>query len=131
MPGHHIDRRAEDVKRELTALLREVKDPRVQSAFLTLLSLRLSGDAAQCRVYVSAMEGLPAAEAACAALEHASGFLRGELTRRLGLRKAPVLLFEATEAIETGTRIQETLRRLVPQPQTAPEPSQQAQGDDA
>ena len=42
MAGHRLERTTEDIKRELTAIFRELKDPRVQQAlfavsFLTVL----------------------------------------------------------------------------------------------
>ncbi len=105
MPGYHIDRVAEDVKRELVALLREMKDPRVQGKLLTLVRVALSGDGSSAKVYVSAMEGKPAAVEAVKGLQGAQGYLRGELSRRLRLRKAPELRFVADDSIETGTQI--------------------------
>ena len=35
MPGYHIDRITEDIKREIVAILRELKDPRI-SGMLTV-----------------------------------------------------------------------------------------------
>ena len=37
MASHRIDRTTEDIKRELTAILRELKDPRVQETMLLSL----------------------------------------------------------------------------------------------
>ena len=37
MPGHKLGRITEDVKRELSAILREVKDPRVKDCFLSIV----------------------------------------------------------------------------------------------
>ena len=105
MPSHHINRNAEDIKRELTALLRELKDPRVQGKLLTVVRVNLSGDGSTAKVYVSAMEGLDAAREAKDGLQSAAGFMRGELGRRLGLRKSPELRFVADNSIEEGTQI--------------------------
>ena len=105
MPSYHINRTAEDLKRELTALLRDVKDPRAQGKILTVVRVHLSGDGSVAKVFVSAMEGYEAAKTAVKGLESAAGFLRGELGRRLQLRKAPELRFVADNSIETGTEI--------------------------
>jgi ribosome-binding factor A len=112
MPSYHTSRVAEDLKRELTALLRELKDPRVAGKFLTVVRVSLSADAAAGKVYVSAMEGFDAAKEAARGLESACGYLRGELARRLHLRKAPELRFVADDSIAAGTEILRTMETL-------------------
>ncbi|MCL2301067.1 MAG: 30S ribosome-binding factor RbfA [Firmicutes bacterium] len=112
MPSYHLPRAAEDMKRELTALLRELKDPRVQGKLLTVVRVHLSGDGSSAKIYVSAMEGLEAAREAVKGLKSAVGYLRGELTRRLHMRKAPELRFIADNSIEEGTAILRTLDSL-------------------
>jgi ribosome-binding factor A len=112
MPSYHLNRAAEDMKRELTVLLRELKDPRVAGKLLTVVRVHLSGDAAVAKVYVSAMEGLAAAKAAVQGLQNAAGHVRGELGRRLHLRKAPELRFFADNSIETGAKLIQTISSL-------------------
>jgi len=116
MPSYHISRAAEDMKRELTALLRELKDHRLRDKLLTVVRVHLSGDGSSAKIYISAMEGIGAAREAVKGLQNASGFVRGELTRRLGLRKAPELRFIADNSIEEGTAILRTLDSLEIQP---------------
>lgn len=112
MPSYHINRHSEDIKRTLTALLRDVKDPRTQGKMLTFVRVHLSGDGAVAKVYVSALEGLAAASEAVKGLKSAAGFLRGEVGRRLQLRHAPELRFIADNSIETGTEIIRTIASL-------------------
>jgi len=112
MPSYHINRNAEDIKRELSAMLREIKDPRVQGKLLTVVRVNLSGDGSTAKVHVSDMQGLDSAREATKGLESAAGFLRGELGRRLGLRKAPELRFVADNSIEEGTQIIQKLDAL-------------------
>jgi ribosome-binding factor A len=100
------------MKRELTALLRELKDPRVQGKLLTVVRVHLSGDGSSAKIYISAMEGLDAAREAVKGLKSAGGFLRGELTGRLHMRKAPELRFIADNSIEEGTAILRTIESL-------------------
>lgn len=116
MPSFHINRAAEDMKRELTALLRELKDYRLQGKLLTVVRVHLSGDGSSAKVYISAMEGLPAAREAVKGLQNAAGFVRGELARRLRMRKAPELRFIADNSIEEGTAILQKMDELdIPQ----------------
>ena len=56
MAGHRLERTTEDIKRELTAIFRELKDPRVQQAFLSIIRVDVTNDLSYCTVYVSAME---------------------------------------------------------------------------
>ncbi len=48
---------AEDIKREMTAILRELKDPRIDK-LLTIVRADLSGDMSNCKIYVSSLEGM-------------------------------------------------------------------------
>lgn len=79
MAGHRLERTTEDIKRELTAIFRELKDPRVQQAFLSIIRVDVTNDLSYCTVYVSAMEGLDRANEAVKGLKSAAGFIRREL----------------------------------------------------
>lgn len=58
MPSHKLGRTTEDIRRELSALLRELKDPRTQNMLLSIVRVEVTNDLSYCTVYVSAMEGL-------------------------------------------------------------------------
>ena len=47
--GFRVDRTSEDLKRELTDIIRHVKDPRV-SSILTIIKVDLSNDMSHCKV---------------------------------------------------------------------------------
>ena len=83
MPSFKIDRTTEDIHRELTAILREVKDPRVKDCLLSLVRVEVTNDLSYCTVYVSTMEGLERSKTAVQGLKSAAGFIRRELGRRL------------------------------------------------
>jgi ribosome-binding factor A len=91
---------------------REVKDPRVHAAgLLTVTRVQLSADLRVARVYVSFVGGgEDAVAAAIQGLEHAAGFLRGEIGRRLSLRHAPELRFVHDRSAEAAERIERLLR---------------------
>jgi len=111
MPSYRIQRTNEDILRELTALLREVKDPRVAEAMPTIVKTDTDSDLATCKVYVSSLKGIGAAKEAVAVLRRA-GFLRRELGRRLRLRHAPELLFIADDSLEHSAHISELLKTI-------------------
>ena len=110
--GHKIERTTEDIKRELTAIFRELKDPRVKDAFISIIRVDLTNDLSYCTVYVSAMEGLDRCKLACRGLDNASGFIRRELGIRLKLRHVPALIFTASDSIEYSANISRILNDL-------------------
>lgn len=112
MSGHRIERTTEDIKRELTAIFRELKDPRVQNVFLSIVRVEVTNDLSYCTVQVSAIEGLDKAKEAVKGLKSATGFIRRELGHRLKLRHVPELLFNATDSIEYSANISRILGSL-------------------
>lgn len=112
MASHKIERTSEDIKRELTAVFRELKDPRVTGAFLSIVRVEVTNDLSYCTVYVSAIEGADKAKEAVKGLKSASGFIRRELGHRLRLRHVPELIFNATDSIEYSAHISRILTSL-------------------
>ena len=111
MPGHKIDRATEDIKRELTAIFRELKDPRI-SKLLSIVRLEVSGDMSYAKAFVSAIEGQAQTVQSVAGLKAAAGFIRHELGARLSLRKVPELRFVADDSIRHSADIAQKLSRL-------------------
>ncbi len=111
MPSYKVGRLSEDLKRELSVLLREVKDPRV-SRMLSIIRCEVSGDLSHCKVNVSALEGEAATKESIKGLNSASGFLRKEIANRLHLRKCPELHFIADGSIAYSAKINEILHEL-------------------
>ncbi|MGN0487851.1 MAG: 30S ribosome-binding factor RbfA [Ruminococcus sp.] len=112
MAGHRIERTTEDIKRELTAIFRQLKDPRVKDTFLSIIRVDVTNDLSYCTVYVSAIEGMERTKQACKGLDSASGFIRRELGSRLKLRHVPSLIFKATDSIEYSANISRILNDL-------------------
>ncbi len=112
MANHKIGRTTEDIKRELTAIFRELKDPRVTEVFLSIVRVEVTNDLSYCTVYVSALEGLDKAKGACKGLDCAAGYIRRELGHRLKLRHVPSLIFTATDSIEYSAEISRILNSL-------------------
>lgn len=109
MANHRADRMSEDIQRELSAIIREMKDPRVHDGILSIVRCDMAHDLSFCRVYISSMNGLDTAKKAASALKNAQGFIRRELGTRLKLRYAPALAFEATDSIEYSANISRIL----------------------
>lgn len=73
-----VGRTSEDLKRELTDIIRYVKDPRV-SSILTIIKVELSNDLSHCKVYISSLEGMEKAKEAAKGLNNANGFIKHEV----------------------------------------------------
>jgi ribosome-binding factor A len=107
---HRTERISEALREELAELIGyELSDPRVASA--TVTSLDVSPDKRHALVRIKVDEGADAQQAV-AALEHAAGFLRREVARRLELFRIPEFHFEPDIASELGPRMDQLLKRI-------------------
>ena len=105
MSMYKNDRTAEDIRREITAVIRELKDPRVQGKLLTVVRIELANDLSFGKVYISALEGYDTAVSAVKGLQHAQGLVRREVANRLRLRKSPELKFIADDSVRKGIEL--------------------------
>ena len=109
--SNRVDRISEEVMRELSGLLREVKDPRVGGVMLSILRCEVTNDLRWCKVRLSVMGECDKKELQ-RGLKSCSGFLRRELAHRLRLRYTPELVFELDDSIAYGAHISKVLRDL-------------------
>ena len=109
MASNRIGRINEDIQRELSSLLRTVKDPRLQSGLFTITNVDTTGDLRYTKVYISALDKSQEKEM-MKGLRSAAGYLRRELGMALRLRYTPVLQFIADDFIQQGAHILEMLR---------------------
>lgn len=105
MAGYRVGRVSEDIKREIVAIIRELKDPRVKDKFLTVVRVDVSSDLSFAKVYVSSMSGIDDAKEAVKGLTSATGLIRREVGSKLRLRKTPELKFIADDSVEHGMEI--------------------------
>ncbi len=105
------DRISEEVKRELSAVIRELKDPRFP-IMTSVVSVRVTKDLKFAKAYISVMGDETVKSGALAALKSASGFIRREIGHRLNLRNTPEFTFTIDDSIEYGAHINEILKEL-------------------
>lgn len=114
MPNFKNGRLSEDIKREISGLIREeIKDPRVNGSLVSVVRTDLSGDNSHCKVYISSIEGQDAARTAVKGLESASGLIKRRISNVLHLKKCPELKFIADDSIEHSAEIARKLEDLV------------------
>ncbi len=106
-----IDRISEEVKRELSAVIRELKDPRLP-AMISVVAVRVTKDLKFAKAYISIMGNDKVKADGIAALNSAGGFVRREIGHRLNLRSTPEFTFQLDDSIEYGAHINEILREL-------------------
>ena len=102
MAGYRVSRVSEDIRREITAIVRELKDPRVAGKMLTVVRVEVSSDASFAKVFISDFNGIENAKEAVKGLTAATGYIRREVGQRLHLRKTPELKFVADDSVERG-----------------------------
>lgn len=111
MASIKLARLSEDIKTELSVLLRELKDPRV-SSMLSIIKVDLSNDLSHCKVYVSAIEGSEKTIESVKGLKSAAGFIRREIAARIKLRHVPEFHFIADDSIEYSANINKIISGL-------------------
>lgn len=95
------DRTAEDIKREISLIISDLKDPRISEGMLTVVRTEVAHDLSFCKVYISSLNGIDAAKEACNVLEKtAKGHVRSELGKTLTIRKVPDIKFIPDDTIE-------------------------------
>ena len=120
MGSYRMDRTGEDIMRELTAILRTVKDPRV-TGLISIVRADVTRDMSYATVYISSMDGLEAAKTAVKGLTSAAGYMRRELGLALKLRHVPELRFVADDSIAYSSRIAQQLHQLGQETESADE----------
>lgn len=106
-----LKRIADRIQEELSELLlREVHDPRL--AGVTITGVKVDRELAYADIFFSSLEGSQRAAEILAGFEHASGFLRRELARRVELRTFPLLRFHSDSTPERAERIEQLIRSL-------------------
>jgi len=110
MASYRKDRINEDMLRELPQIIRGVKDPRVNSGFVTITHCEVSGDLKFAKVYFSVLNG-DAGEVK-KGLVSAKGFIRREIADRLNMRNTPELTFVPDDSIQQGDKISKILNDM-------------------
>jgi len=103
---------AEQIQRELSDIIRlELKDPRV--GMITITDVEVSQDHAYAKVFFTVLGDAAKVEETVSALQHAAGFLRSQLARRIKLRVVPQLQFKYDASVERGARLSQLIDAAV------------------
>lgn len=106
-----LQRIADRIQQELSAMvINQVSDPRLNGISIT--DVKVDRELSFADIYVSAVEGQTRSTEVLQGLEHASGFLRSELARRIELRSFPRLRFHWDITPERADHIEKLLASL-------------------
>ena len=108
MASNRIGRINEEIQRELSGLIRTVKDPRVHG-LVSITAVDTTTDLRYAKIHVSVLDKSDVNEVV-KGLKSAGGYLRRELGQALSLRYTPELLFVEDDSIDKGAHILEMLR---------------------
>ena len=111
MPLKRLDRINEEVKKTISDIIREMKDPRI-SEMTTVLSADVTNDFKNAKIRISVYADGDVRKSTLEALNHASGFIGRELGMRMDIRRIPKLLFLLDNSIEYSIHISKILNDL-------------------
>jgi ribosome-binding factor A len=124
MANYRRGRINDEMKKELSQVLREVKDPRLTDAFISITAVEVTGDLKFAKVYYSAMMGDK--KEIAKGLKSSAGYIRREIARRLNLRMTPEFSFYEDHSIEHGAHISKLLNGI----EITPEETEEEENDD-
>ena len=111
MASNRIGRINEEIQKELASLLRNLKDPRVQSTMISITRVETTPDLRYAKVYASFLDESKASDA-LKGLKSASGYLRRELGSSLNLRYTPELQWALDDSITYGAKMLKLINSL-------------------
>ena len=113
MANYRGGRINEEVRREISVIIRdEIKDPRM-TAMVSITSVKVSKDLRYAKVFVSIFgKNEEEKNETFAALKSASGYVRREVGQRMNLRNTPQIIFELDDSISYSMRIEELIDKV-------------------
>jgi ribosome-binding factor A len=111
--SRRVERVAALIRREMSELLiNGIRDERVQLGMISVTAVHVAGDLQHCRIYVSVLGSDEERDQALEGLRSASSYVKGELSRRMKLRRTPEVVFHLDKGLEKGTAVLGVLHRL-------------------
>lgn len=100
----------DEMQKALAEILREVKDPRVKDAFVSITGAEVTPDLKFAKIYYSALRGDK--KEVAKGLRSSAGFIRKMVAERLNLRMTPELTFVEDQSIAYGAHISTLLNSI-------------------
>ncbi len=112
MANHNIGRLTEDIKREISVSMSQLKDKNISGGLVTVTQVELTNDLSYCKVYVSALGGGEKTENAVKSLQKAEGFFKKKINARIKIRKMPEIIFLEDNSLDYYEKISKIITQL-------------------
>ncbi len=111
--GRRVERVAALIRREMSDLLTNgIRDERVHQGMVSITDVEVAGDLQHCRIHVSVLGSEEERQQVITGLRAAAPYVKGELSRRMKMRRTPEVVFQLDRGIERGTTVLGLLNRL-------------------
>nr|AUG32058.1 ribosome-binding factor A [Paulinella longichromatophora] len=111
--SRRIEKVTASIRREASELLfKKIRDERVHQGIMSITEVEVAGDLQYCKIFVSVYGTEDERQQTLLGLQSASVFVRGELGRRLKLRRAPEVIFRLDRGIEKGASVLSLLNKI-------------------
>ena len=110
MAKYRLGRINDEMQKELSTILRNVKDPRVSSAFISITAVETTPDLKFAKVFYSVLSGDK--KEIAKGLRSSAGYIRRQLAQGLNLRMTPELTFSEDHSIEHGAHISKLIEGI-------------------
>jgi ribosome-binding factor A len=111
--GRRTERVAALIRREMSDLLsRGLRDQRLARSMVSITNVEVASDLQHCKIFVSVFGSEEDRKLTMAGLESARPHVRGELGRRLQMRRTPEVAFVLDRGLEKGSSVLGLLSRL-------------------
>ena len=115
MANYRRSRINDEVRKALSEILREVKDPRVSSAFISITGADVTPDLKFAKIYYSLLGAdcdTEKEKKVAAGLKSSTGYIRRALARAVDLRQTPELNFILDRSGANGAYISSLLHKV-------------------
>ena len=110
MANYRRGRINDEMQKTLAEIIREVKDPRVSEAFISITGADVTPDLKYAKIYYSALRGDK--KEVYLGLKSSAGFIRRMVAQRMNLRVTPELTFVEDASIAYGAHIASILNNM-------------------
>ncbi|MEW6145932.1 MAG: 30S ribosome-binding factor RbfA [Thermodesulfobacteriota bacterium] len=103
---------SDEIVKEVSGMIvrGELKDPRISSVFIT--GVKITENLSMAEIFFTVLGGEAEKSDALLGLQHAKGFIRSKLAKRLRMKKIPDIKFSYDKALEKGYKVDEILRGI-------------------
>jgi ribosome-binding factor A len=130
MTSRRVLKSAEAIREVVSmAILRELKDPRIQD--VTVTYVEVSPDLRHAKVHVSVMGNETKQKLSLKGLASAAGFLQTRIAERIDTRYTPRLQFVLDQGVKHSIEVSRILSELFPKESTSPDDAASEAADGA